>query len=518
MPTEVIRDNINAAARIIGDISTGIYRSPANAMKELVSNAFDAGAEEVFIHTDQPSFASVSCYDNGVGIDVDQLREVFRFIGGSDKRSETEATVYGRPLIGKIGIGILAMSQISKQFVIISSKEGQPYRIETEVDIEEFESDDAARTNLGTGKIGTYTIYRIPESSELHYTIVTTPSGSEMLRRELRPGTAIRDYFLRKRVKADTFRELVSEIAQGQSPDIMSGYQSFLWELASLCPVPYFEDGPVKGWSDWDDVKKRLERYNFSVVADGYELRKPILLPTASDLVKQGEDYEIYPFGYDSGEDPNDLEDERRLKFRGYIYHQRKQLMPAELQGLLVRIRNVGIGGYDPSLLKYPRAIGPMVRGMTGEVYVDKGLEGALNIDRNSFNETHPHYDVLLQQVYGHLGMPGRLGIAADIRERSARRQERLYLGKFPAFMDTLVRRVGEAMDEEWSWEDDDSMEAPLLLDKGMIRINVNHDTVPSAFAARQQFFRVCLAARLHEVVGPPSGVKDGLVGWLRKL
>ena len=45
-----IEDEINAAARIIGDISTGIYRSPANALKELVSNSFDAGATEVIVN------------------------------------------------------------------------------------------------------------------------------------------------------------------------------------------------------------------------------------------------------------------------------------------------------------------------------------------------------------------------------------------------------------------------------------------------------------------------------------
>ena len=69
-----IEDEINAAARIIGDISTGIYRSPANALKELVSNSFDAGATEVIINTDHPAFSNVSCFDNGPGLSVDKLR------------------------------------------------------------------------------------------------------------------------------------------------------------------------------------------------------------------------------------------------------------------------------------------------------------------------------------------------------------------------------------------------------------------------------------------------------------
>ena len=145
---EVIEAEINAAARIIGDISTGIYRSPANALKELVSNSFDAGATEVVISTDHPGLFSVSCFDNGPGISIEKLQEIFRYIGGSDKRQIGETGSYGRPVIGRIGIGILAMSQISKHFVIISSREGEDFRIEVEVNIEGFETADSARLNL----------------------------------------------------------------------------------------------------------------------------------------------------------------------------------------------------------------------------------------------------------------------------------------------------------------------------------------------------------------------------------
>lgn len=92
MVEKVIHGQINASSRIIGDISVGIYRSPANALKELISNAFDAGASEVVINTDHPGFTGVTCYDNGPGMSVEELQEVFSYIGGSDKRSRTPGT------------------------------------------------------------------------------------------------------------------------------------------------------------------------------------------------------------------------------------------------------------------------------------------------------------------------------------------------------------------------------------------------------------------------------------------
>lgn len=510
---EIIEAEINAAARIIGDISTGIYRSPANALKELVSNSFDAGATEVVISTDHPGFFSVSCFDNGPGISIDKLQEIFQYIGGSDKRQNGETGPYGRPVIGRIGIGILAMSQISKRFVIISSRAGEDFRIEVEVNIEEFETADSARQNLGEGSIGQYRIFRIPESPEEHYTIVATPSGSELIRANLGQGRTPRQSFVRQSYESETFEEFVRKVGEVKRRETLSDYEVFLWELAALSPVPYFEDGPVKGWSGWDHIKDRLQSYNFKVIVDGYELRKPILLPSGSDLHQQGEDFQIYPFSYIGGE-------EDRLEFEGYIFHQRTQVSPPELQGLMVRIRNIGIGSYQADMLKYPINLGPMLHGMSGEVYVDVGLEASLNIDRNSFNETHAHFITLKDVVYRHLGVPGKSGIATDIRQRSSVRQRLLQRDRTYESLDRLVQRLERVTRESWGLFENEDMDNPLSLDpfSHSIMVNLDHETVPSSASAKREFFRVCLIARLAETTSPPGGEGDSFVGWLRRL
>ena len=513
MTTQPIEADINAAARIIGDISTGIYRSPANALKELVSNSFDAGATEVLINTDHPAFSTVSCFDNGPGISAGDLQTIFGYIGGSDKRVMGETGPFQRPVIGRIGIGILAMSQISKRFVIISSQKGTPFRIEAEVDIEEFESVEAARTNLGSGTIGRYKIYHIPEQPEEHYTIVATPAGSAMLRKYLGSGQSVREQFVRQEFGSDDFREFVKRVSNEKQRPILNEYDTFLWELASLCPVPYFEDGPVRGWDGWNHIKRRLESFNFKVIVDGYELRKPILLPTAEDLLDGDEDSKVYPFTHD-------VDKEMGLKFEGYMFHQRKQIVPSELQGVLLRVRNVGITGYESDLLDYPRNLGPMRAAMTGEIYVDKGLEEALNIDRNSFNETHEHFIRVRDVLFEHLGLPQRRGITTDIRERSRARQEVLQQDRTIEDLERLNRRMNRAVPGEWHFELDADVDSPLSLDVQdcLVKINVSHDTVPKTRAARQEFFRVCLIARLAEALGAPAAGQDPIVGWLRRL
>jgi len=89
------------------------------------------------------------------------------------------------------------------------------------------------------------------------------------------------------------------------------------------------------------------------------------------------------------------------LAFHGYLLVQEgKQLLPDELRGILVRIKNVGIGYYDPSMLDYRFNEGPRSRWLTGEIYVDQGLEDALNIDRDSFNRFHPQFRYVQSYVH----------------------------------------------------------------------------------------------------------------------
>ena len=508
-----IEAEINAAARIIGDISTGIYRSPANALKELISNSFDAGATEVLINTDHPSFSTISCFDNGPGISAQQLQDILSYIGGSNKRLDQAEGPYGRPIVGKIGIGILAMSQIAKQFVIISSREGEPHRIEAEVDIEEFESERAVRSNLGTGTIGHYKIYEIPEESSEHYTIVATPAGSAMLRTHLGKGASVRERFVSRRYEARDFKDFVRQVSEQKRRTTLSKYDMFLWELAMLCPVPYFDDGPVKDWRGWDHIKRRLLSYNFRIVVDGYELRKPILLPTIAELSKPDEDYKVYPVHLDESEADG-------LQLHGYVFHQRKQISPPELQGVLLRIRNVGIKGYESDLLDYPRNLGPMRGGLSGEIYVDIGLEDALNIDRNSFNETDEHFLRVRDTLFEHLGLPDRPGLTNDIRERSSRRQVAVRRDRTVDDLERLTRRMSRSFSGAWQLELDEMMDTPLRLDlkNNAVRVNIGHDTVPTTRSGRQEFFRVCLIARLVEAQEFVVDSKDPIVEWLRKI
>lgn len=118
---DMVRTRLKAHERVIARVTDGIYREPASAFRELISNAWDADATEVSILTDAPRFSRIYVRDNGMGMSHQTLSRLLHAIGGSAKRrpdgrtlgitgDDVDHTPRGRPLIGKIGIGLFYVS------------------------------------------------------------------------------------------------------------------------------------------------------------------------------------------------------------------------------------------------------------------------------------------------------------------------------------------------------------------------------------------------------------------------
>jgi hypothetical protein len=196
-----------------------------------------------------------------------------------------------------------------------------------------------------------------------------------------------------------------TRLVRGHGP-----YWEMFWELAVACPVPYLEDGPIRksaierakqtgdkeaveqAAAIIDQQRKLFEKYDFQVLFDNMTLYKPIDLPS-----KNAESFDsiLTPISYDR------MVAGLPLKFSGYIFTQNgRAIYPEDLRGLLIRIKNIAIGSYDSTCLKYETIQGMRFGWLSGEINVEKGLENALNIDRNSFNEVDPHYTQLRRYVH----------------------------------------------------------------------------------------------------------------------
>ena len=145
---EPVQAELAANQRIIARVTDGIYREPWAAFRELVANAYDADATHVVVETGAPDFDQISVRDNGIGMSADTLEYIIKNIGASSKRrplgavlntvraGDSERSPAGRPLIGKIGIGLFAVAQLTQHFQIITKSRDERFRISATVQLQ----------------------------------------------------------------------------------------------------------------------------------------------------------------------------------------------------------------------------------------------------------------------------------------------------------------------------------------------------------------------------------------------
>jgi signal transduction histidine kinase len=78
---KVVQTRLRASERVIARVTDGIYRQPASALRELISNAWDADAANVTILTDAPRFSRIYVRDDGAGMSDERLRGFYTISG-----------------------------------------------------------------------------------------------------------------------------------------------------------------------------------------------------------------------------------------------------------------------------------------------------------------------------------------------------------------------------------------------------------------------------------------------------
>ena len=404
--------DIKVSKKTLLHVSEGIYRSVGSALKEVVNNSFDAEASTVNITTNFPSYDFLSIQDDGIGMELSEFKRIVE--GGIGDSSKSTQESKNRPLIGKLGIGILAIAQVCRSFTIISHHKKSRTAFKGKMIFNPSVDKVAKTSEIGTTSgypAGKWELiekldYDNSKKGVLIYTDDLRLAYLERFRKDgekqNRNDAPLRfeDYFenvLEQKLKLGEFKSIKE----------LGAYHEFIYELCTLLPIKYLDKGPVRNniynSIDWVDngcksfiesKQKELSNFNFSVILDGINLYKPIKLPFPELRYGKSQSCQIFYLHYDKKVRG------RRLKFSGYIFAQEHSIYPREINGLQIRIKNVGIGLHDLSFLGYDKVESPRDKWLTGEIYVEDGLESALNIDRDSFNENDEHYFILRREVH----------------------------------------------------------------------------------------------------------------------
>lgn len=110
---------------IIRQFSKQLYTNPRKAVEELVCNSYDAGATECFVRIPQDHGDSLAVLDNGVGMDLAGLRDLWHVAVSPKALAVGDRVANNRFQIGKFGVGKLAAFALGARLTHITSRNGQ---------------------------------------------------------------------------------------------------------------------------------------------------------------------------------------------------------------------------------------------------------------------------------------------------------------------------------------------------------------------------------------------------------
>jgi len=335
---------IKVSTEVVSHLSLGLYRNFARAVKELISNAYDAGATEVKIKLDLAN-GRIIVRDNGSGMDIKEIEQKFLTIGYPTPLKE-DTDELGRKRIGTFGIGCLSVFPYCEKLQVVTKKREQGQIIELEIDTNWFFKEEG--------------VFRLIEEAKVPYKIYPSDLPKEN-------GETI---IVLEQIKPHIIQEFRQKEPAGKSSiDKFSGFGKFKWTLAQYVPVQFpphnkelmnfFGDSaiPIRLWINGEEVFRNV--------------------PEGARILEKGKEQ----FG--------------DVSVSYVIMTTMAPIEPEEARGLQIRLRNVAIGlPTDFDVTKFTGKVPGKLNYICGEVHVVKGLNSALMIDRDSFSFTQDVADI----------------------------------------------------------------------------------------------------------------------------
>jgi len=417
---EIQVGTMKVGSQIVELLSKGIYSAAWNSLKELVSNSFDADAKKVEISY-VPEEKKLVIHDDGLGMDYEDFNEHFTFIVRSLKREKGLLTpIFKRPIIGKIGIGFIAVSELCDVIKITTAKKGSDTLAEAVIDFSKMRGREAKYKEFYEISQYTFTNY-LKEDADKHFTTIELLNLKQpfidILENKPPAGSAFPS------LKVKSFEDFLPQLGNWQTKDIRAElglYWEFLLNFAAIIPVEYVKNGPLietkretindallKDYTETIEIikriKLRLESFNFKVFFNGLELKKPFCLPNQSEIKqgRYGRDYRFFPIQKSIQVINKASEGKSQIVFEGYFFYQRTRIIPQQMRGMIVRIKNVAIGGPNFDFWGHPYVGDDIYFPQTfGELYFESGLEDAMNIDRSTFKTSHHEYAATKEVIH----------------------------------------------------------------------------------------------------------------------
>jgi len=316
--------------KIITLLSKSTYvKSFSNAVREMVSNSYDADALSVKINIDD-KLNKITIEDDGNGMTYEEF-DHFCTIAGQ-KREISFTRKYQRRRIGQFGIGFLSVFPFCKELEIISTVENSDEVLKARIPTEEYFKDDS-NNDIQSIKFP-IEITKNASIKSQHYTIF----------RFLGPTHYLKEYFsVEKSNKRATIKRY-------------DPFDKFRWELEDDLPISYNPKSKFYTLLNYEEPIG-INVYLNNIILYRHDLLNNILV--------------------------NEVEELSDIKIKVLITTNYESIWPLELRGVKLRINNVGIGKRTDFYLKRDRGFSRL-HWLNGEVLLSGDIKKYISTNRDS--------------------------------------------------------------------------------------------------------------------------------------
>lgn len=357
--------------RIVRLLSASTYENFPDAIREMVSNAYDADATEVRITVDiRKDFIEVK--DNGNGMSPDEF-DLFLRIAGQKQDKRRVSSVFSRRQIGQFGVGFLAIFPFGKKIEIESTSSRSDRLFKATVPAEKYVLDGQSIDVEDVQIPG----YELVDDKYLNYhgTTFTISGLTEMVKR-----------FFSKENKVKTKPDTILALEP---------LERLQWTLQEDLPIDY----PAK--SVYSEAFKDLGSSGLRVWLNNNELFRN----TPGTHILEDSSWEF-----------------EGIKCRYVVATNWKKIKPEEAQHYKIRLRNVGIGKRTSLSLGLAGRAYSRLHWITADLFIMEGLDHLITIDRARFVEGR-EYDKFVEYFRQRLSYFANYVEDVAVAERDINRQ-----------------------------------------------------------------------------------------------
>lgn len=477
---------------------SGVYQPFVKAVKEMISNSYDADAEMVELEFG-PDYENLTIKDDGSGMGpIEFVRDYIR-IGKSHRKDELTA-IKKRPRIGGKGIGFLAPARYC-EMIEIKTKKNAIYEDKISLELDEI-------TNIDVESLFMQGHENTTVLSCVQVTRVTDDQGNEIQvtidgfklsfqarltqRCDIWYAYNAADFELTAKINFDALFSLESsksleqiesfcEISivpateQNKSSSYtlitlhnikdfvkhdlndegkkgarnissFSGAEQFEWHLSRIIPVNAQLQGNLP-LEMHDFIRNEIDRNNESfpikIIVKSNENKKELerrIIKPASKLDMVDDRDILKKF---------DLYDENGHVFaKGFLVGQSSLILPAELRGILIRVKGVAVG--EPAFFGLDQILSGSSKvaltQISGEINIFDGVDAVKDINpgRDGFYKESKPYNLIKKQLVGNYS-DRAAGIVKELIDAIISRSEinaslLNFQKKYQSYRDTILK------------------------------------------------------------------------------